>query len=542
MRKRKWIMKSCIIVLTILALTGCKSKEDEKESIQQTNQIKELQEEETAEKGAKEEETEKGLENENKNKNKSEADSMKEKSYHLFVTAPSAWVGDVMPMTDDKGIQIYYLYETDNNGVGFHPIYKFSTTNLYEYQNDGLMIPFAQTVEEPDLAIGTGSVLYAQGQYHCFYTGHNYLYPEQGKDKECVMHAVSDDNVIWTKIPEDTFLAPDNYDGDNFRDPFVFWNEEDQCYWLLIAAREDGYGITARYTSADLSNWELQEPIFTPKNQFMLECPDLFQLGDKYYLFYSWDCVTYYAVSDSMKGPFAALEDNRLDGKAFYAAKSTEYKGKRYLFGWIGRKEEEKDTNGYGWAGNLCVYEINQDENGRLTAKMPDQYFKYFKNEAALPKAAAIGTASIDNTTAVLEGTKEEIAGIDFGTLPETCLLTGKVTFHSENGKAGFAFGNTGVFENSFGILLDGEKNMLRYDNSILSRIRYSEPNVFSKMTFKTGTLYDFKLVVEHEIIVLYVDEKKVLSNRIYRAPGNGFGLFSAEGKVTFSDIKLYIP
>ena len=40
------------------------------------------------------------------------------------------------------------------------------------------------------------------------------------------MHAVSEDNVNWTKIPEDTFYAAENYSGDDFRDPFVFWNEK----------------------------------------------------------------------------------------------------------------------------------------------------------------------------------------------------------------------------------------------------------------------------------------------------------------------------
>ena len=60
--------------------------------------------------------------------------------------------------------------------------------------------------------------------------------------------------------------------------------------------------------------------------QYMLECPDLFRMGDKYYLTYSWDCVTYYAMSDSMNGPFTAPPDNVLDGNGFifYAAKTAE--------------------------------------------------------------------------------------------------------------------------------------------------------------------------------------------------------------------------
>ena len=31
------------------------------------------------------------------------------------------------------------------------------------------------------------------------------------------MHAVSSDKVTWTKLPEDTFYAPENYSTDDFR-------------------------------------------------------------------------------------------------------------------------------------------------------------------------------------------------------------------------------------------------------------------------------------------------------------------------------------
>ena len=43
------------------------------------------------------------------------------------------------------------------------------------------------------------------------------------------MHATSTDRKTWTKHPEDTFYAPENYSRDDFRDPEVFWMEEDGC-------------------------------------------------------------------------------------------------------------------------------------------------------------------------------------------------------------------------------------------------------------------------------------------------------------------------
>ena len=222
--------------------------------------------------------------------------------YNLYPAPEGGYVGDVMPFVDGDELQLYYLYDTDHNGQGYHPIYRFSTDDLRSYRDDGLMLDYG-TFDAPDLALGTGSVLKdRQRQYHMFYTGHNDAMGTLGQGRECVMHAVSMDGDHWTKLSEDTFYAEDNFSKDDFRDPFVFWNEEDNCYWLLIAGRENELGgVIAMYTSEDLTIWTYAGVLYAPQAQYMLECPDLFKMGDRYYLFYSWDCVTYYAMSDSIK-------------------------------------------------------------------------------------------------------------------------------------------------------------------------------------------------------------------------------------------------
>ena len=199
--------------------------------------------------------------------------------YNLYPAPENAYVGDTMPyVTEDGALELYYLYDTDHNGQGYHPIWKYSTENLYEYQDHGQVLEYG-LMSDPDPAIGTGSVLQGRdGLYHLFYTGHNDT-GNSGRGKECVMHAVSTDRENWSKIPEDTFFSPENYSKDDFRDPEVFWVEEEQCYWMLIAARENTQGgVVARYTSKDLKTWEFEGPIFAPHAQYMLECPDLFRM------------------------------------------------------------------------------------------------------------------------------------------------------------------------------------------------------------------------------------------------------------------------
>lgn len=75
------------------------------------------------------------------------------------------------------------------------------------------------------------------------------------------MHAVSDDKVQWKKFPDETFFAPsDIYEPNEWRDPFVFWNEETKEYDMLLAARfKKGIsrrrGLTACCASKDLRKW-----------------------------------------------------------------------------------------------------------------------------------------------------------------------------------------------------------------------------------------------------------------------------------------------
>lgn len=485
--------------------------------------------------------------NTGENKETSMEENMKtinaEIPYTLYAKPPQGWVGDIMPMTDANGIQLYYLQDKRDNAEGFHPIYKFSTKNLIDYSFDGEMVPLGGS-DDPDLAIGTGSILVVDGVYHCFYTGHNYKYPDQGKNKECVMHAVSTDNVHWTKIPEDTFLAPKGYETNDFRDPFVFYNKEERQYWLLIAARKESIGgVIAKYTSKDLKTWEIQEPLYAPESYFMLECPDLFKMGDYWYLVFSefsHEKCTHYVMSESINGPFTVPENDTFDGNAFYAAKTTEYKGKRYIAGWIPTKPEEMDSNQYEWAGNMSVRELVQNTDGTLSMKMPEQFLDYFIKPYTLAAKEIIGDASFDGRKAILS-TKEnaDASGINFGKIPQTMLVTGKLTFEETGRGAGFAFGLADDFSKGLGIQLDPKNNLIRYDASMIQRMRFANPNSKVNFNFKPGVTYDIKLVVEKDLAVLYVNDEVSLSTRIYRMQNNDWGLFCIGGKAIFDDLTI---
>ena len=131
--------------------------------------------------------------------------------------------------------------------------------------------------------------------------------------KQVLLHATSDDAVKWEKNIAETLLPPqEGYDDRNWRDPFVLWDEENEEYMLILGTRvgEDKRLMTGRlvkFTSKDLTNWEFQGDWWNPGLYTMFEMPDLFKMGDWWYLVfseYSDGNKTRYRMSKSINGPW----------------------------------------------------------------------------------------------------------------------------------------------------------------------------------------------------------------------------------------------
>ena len=471
--------------------------------------------------------------------------------YKLYPAPEGAYVGDVMPFAAEDGtLEIYYLYDTDRNGQGYHPIYMYATRNLCGYEDRGMALNYG-IMSDPDPALGTGCVMQDQdGLYHLFYTGHNDT-GNGGKGKECVMHASSTDRKSWVKDEQALFFAPAGYSKDDFRDPEVFWVEDDQCYWLLMAAHEDTLGgVVVKYISTDLKNWEFIGPIFAPMAQYMCECPDLFCIGDTWYLTYSWDCVTYYAIGDSMGGPFVAPRDNILDGKGsmegsgfvFYAAKTAELNGALYLCGWLGRAGLSADSGVYQWAGSVMNHQLVQREDKTLGVKAPETFAGYFTLEKPFAAAPLTDGVEIDGSSISLSAEEGSYALADMGTRPATMTLECDVRL-DEGGRAGFAFGGSEKDDTFTALCLDARENLLHYEGYEIEELSKYDPAAFTKFDFSKADTHHVKLVCENEIVVLYIDDCKALSSRItHSIDGAHIGVFADGCSATFSNISVKLP
>ena len=146
------------------------------------------------------------------------------------------------------------------------------------------------------------------------------------------------------------------YQHGNFRDPYVFYNAEEQCWWMLIGAREVGVagqrsGCVGLAKSKDLENWTLHPPLWTPRIGPHADCPQLIRQDDQWYLFYL-QRFTRYRTSSSLKGPWERGMRRNLNSRLASAGSRAASDGKRWIswpFVVTFNKEDEFAALGIRW-------------------------------------------------------------------------------------------------------------------------------------------------------------------------------------------------
>ncbi|HEX5151065.1 MAG TPA: family 43 glycosylhydrolase [Parafilimonas sp.] len=467
----------------------------------------------------------------------------------FFYKPVDAWAADFIPLYDNGIFQLFYLLDwrdSKNHGEGT-PWYRVSTTDFVNFTEHGEMLARG-SVTEQDLYVFTGSAIKANGQYHIFYTGHNPHLRQKGKPEQGVMHAVSNDMMKWKKNPEQTFFAPgDKYEPNDWRDPFVFWNEELKEYNMLLAARfKTGIprrrGLTALCASKDLVKWEVREPFYAPALYFTHECPDLFRMGDWWYLVFSefTDLVrTRYVMSRSLGGPWITPQRDDFDGHAFYAAKTASDGNKRFIFGWNPTRSDEKDNGNWNWGGNLVVHEVQQQSNGELTVRAPQTVSDAFANKSNYSFANNIGNVKVENGSVMLSAAGTFAASLA-GKLPDRCKITAAVQFEENTKECGLMLRCSDDMDKAYYIRLEPRQNKLVFDMWPRDRSEvFNMVELSRDISLTAGTPVTMEVFIEGHKGVAYVNNIIAMNFRAYDLPEGNWGVFAMEGNATFKDISV---
>ncbi len=257
---------------------------------------------------------------------------------------------------------IFYLHAVDGT-----PWEHIVSTDLVHWRELPAALVRNGPADGPDGGnMFTGSVIEHEGTFHIFYTGHN---PGNPKHLEVVMHATSPDLIHWTKHPED-MVVPDgvHYKADHdcdFRDPMITWVEEEGHYWMVFFGNDakTGAGVQGVAVSKDLASWEQTDHLAGVPGQ---ECPDLFKIGDTWYLLGG----SMYRWAKTSRGPYQEAESSVLDTPAIYAAKRM-FDGRRHIWtGWVWDRSPERDTGAQQWGGSQSLpREIYAGPGGQLYAR-----------------------------------------------------------------------------------------------------------------------------------------------------------------------------
>ena len=322
--------------------------------------------------------------------------------YHF--TSPKGWINDPNGLIYYKGwYHLFYQFNPDHlEWAEMHWGHAVSE-NLLEWHDLPIALyPDKEYDHDPAGGCFSGSAFEYDGKMFLIYTG---SVIKDGTLRQTQNIAFSEDGVHFQKYDGNPVISePIQGANANFRDPKVF-KHEDHLY--LVAGGtfgnndRDGEGCVYLYQSDDPYHWKYVSTLIGPNRKIgtMLECPDLFPLGDKWVLTTSPiynknfnECLYFVGTLDFSTGKYNIENEGRLDlGGYYYAPQSfLGAEGQRLQIAWLNTWQWMPWFNDWGptqeenWRGVMSLpHELSLDENNCLVSapisisaiEKEDQYF-----------------------------------------------------------------------------------------------------------------------------------------------------------------------
>lgn len=468
-----------------------------------------------------------------------------------FFRPPGAWVGDVIPFADGDELKLFYLHEDRGNPASGTPWHLVTTVDGVTFADLGVALA-AGAIDEDDFNAYTGSVVRDHhGTHHLFYTGQNPGHlGADGQPLQLVMHATSPDGVGWERHRDHTFGATPGYGSADWRDPYVFWDEDASVWRMLIAARHvDGperrRGVIAQCTSTDLNTWQAAPPFWDPRRWVAHECPEVFCWNGWWYLVFSEfseSFTTRYRMSRSPLGPWNVPVHDTLDGRAFYAAKSAELHGRRFFYGWIATREGGHDHGAWQWAGTLSVIEAVQRPDGALAFTPPAEVTEGYSTAGDIALIAPQAAAAPLTLPLRVEAHDGYQALMSSAPLPDDVLIS--VSFDIEPGtrECGVLLRASADGDTCYVLRLEPHRQRLVFDCWPRARTGVGQWQISGDVPMAVELerpcdlspgQHRLDVVLRGDLCVATLDRAVVLSTRLYDRPSGHVGVFVGEGSAT---------
>lgn len=478
-------------------------------------------------------------------------------NYDIFYKPINGVTGDPMPYynSEDNTFYIYFLLGRFSGYPG-GGIYLTKTKDFANFVPS--KTPQAQILTGAsgtyDENMGTGKLIKRNNNYHFFYTAF-----KQPVSVTKATFAGDLSNANWIKAPSLQLNAPSFFNKNEYRDPDVYWDNNLNKYVMIVGGiAVDGRASIIRFQSDDLTTWEEIPALFQaadsnnpqkyefPTDSDIPECPEIFEMGGKWYLVFSRinrdnHRKTFYRIADSPEGPWKVCRDENghhetFDGLWLYAAKTVSDGKNRYVTGWASLGQDKQPMyNELTWGGNLITHKLVQQSSGKLYPTIPDaldskftkiQDYKDIKREGNVSETAK--TYTLSNNASVV-----------FNRNISNLKIEMKIDASQSNKGFGIAFGAYENQADAYKLKFDLTKQNEYALPALFMTHKNKELN-FTPLIVPNNKIFNVKIIIEKQVCVMYVNGNVAFTNHISNMEENPWMIFSEEGSVKFSDIKIY--
>lgn len=287
--------------------------------------------------------------------------------YHFM--PPVFWSNDPNGLIYFKGqYHLFYQFHPYSPEWGSMHWGHATSYDLIHWQHQPIALAPSEPYDDhPRGGVFSGSAIEYQGEMYVFYTatthdGNGFV------QTQCL--AKSSDGITFEKFANNPIIRDVPSVGSNeFRDPKV-WRQGN--YWYMVLGTcKDNLGKAVLYRSNDLYQWEYINVLAESRGEFgtMWECPDVFEIGEKYAITFSpvkvHDRKASYLIGDLnyRTGKLNISGFGEVDwGFDAYAPQSMlDPKGRRIMFNWANSWDwmpwfkDYQPIQSEGWCGGMTL-------------------------------------------------------------------------------------------------------------------------------------------------------------------------------------------
>lgn len=255
--------------------------------------------------------------------------------------AMSGTLGDIDVISHDGKIHLFHLVLPNHDAIG-HAV---SADGFYWETADDALRTGGKGCFDDDMLWTMQVVRHPEKElFLMYYTACSRR--EHGQVQRIGL-AVSEDLISWQRYSDAPLLEAEGscYHADlhrvgfvSFRDPFVFVDDAGEWHMLFTARTRESArfrsGCVGHATSRDGFSWNLQQPVFSPKEYEDLEVPSLVSGPRFQALFFNifGRGVTECRIAPSLNGPWRRPKRNQPLPDGHFVWRFCEWNGRQLLF------------------------------------------------------------------------------------------------------------------------------------------------------------------------------------------------------------------